>query len=144
MICKCLQLNLGIFTITRPNFNYFSHFHNYDVNIGNFILLVGWILGLFSSINNLICPINCNSHQISFILKVFYSDIGVYFYVCIIFLFMIYIYLFVYIKYAYVCVFLFKFKKLICSKIDISILNIVIWNWHLNSKLLFWNLKFIF
>jgi len=31
--------------------------------------------------NILICPISRNNHQISHILKVFYSDIGVYFYV---------------------------------------------------------------
>jgi hypothetical protein len=46
------------------------------------ILLVASILHLFSSINRLICPISCNSHQISCILKVFYNDIGVYFNVC--------------------------------------------------------------
>jgi hypothetical protein len=48
----------------------------------NFILLVGLILHIFSSINKLICPISRNSHQISCILKVFYNDIGVYFNVC--------------------------------------------------------------
>jgi len=48
----------------------------------NFILLVALILHWFSSINTLICPISCNSHQISCILKVFYNDIGVYFNVC--------------------------------------------------------------
>jgi len=48
----------------------------------NFILLVGSILHLFSSINRFICLISCNSHQISCILKVFYNDIGVYFNIC--------------------------------------------------------------
>jgi hypothetical protein len=67
----------GIFA--RPNFNHFGHFHNYDAIIRNFILLVGLILHLFSSINRLICPISRNNHQISCILKVFYNDIGVYF-----------------------------------------------------------------
>jgi hypothetical protein len=66
------QLNLEIFVTTRPNFNYFGHSHNYDATIDNFILLVGWILGLFSSINKLKCPINHNSHQIIHILKVLY------------------------------------------------------------------------
>jgi hypothetical protein len=58
--CNCLRLDLGI-----PNFNLFSHFHNYDATIGNFILLVGSILHFFSSINRSICRINHNSHQIS-------------------------------------------------------------------------------
>jgi hypothetical protein len=71
-----LQLDLGIFVTTRPNFNYFGHFHNYDAIIRNFILLVRSILHLFSSINRLICPISHNSHQINCILKVFYNDIG--------------------------------------------------------------------
>jgi hypothetical protein len=79
MVCN---QNLKIFVATRPNFNYFGHFYNYDVIIQNFILLVVWILGLFSSIIKLICPIAHNSHQISYTLKVFYGDIGVYFYVC--------------------------------------------------------------
>jgi hypothetical protein len=70
---------LRIFPIARPNFNYFGHSHNYDATIKFFIQLVGSILHLFSSIKRLICPINCNSHQISCILKVFYNDIGVYF-----------------------------------------------------------------
>jgi hypothetical protein len=67
---------------TRPNFNYFGHFHNYDATIKIFILLVGLILHLFPSINRLIYPISCNSHQISCILKVFYNDIGVYLNIC--------------------------------------------------------------
>jgi len=61
------------------NFNYFGHSRNYDATIRNFILLVGLILHLFSSINRLIYPISRNSHQISYILKVFYNDIGVYY-----------------------------------------------------------------
>jgi hypothetical protein len=65
-----------VFATTRPSFNYFGHSHNYDATIENFILLVGWILGLFSFINSLICPINHNNHQISCILKVFYGDKG--------------------------------------------------------------------
>jgi hypothetical protein len=73
-----MQLDLGIFATTRINFNYFGHSHNYDAIIGNIILLVGSILSLFSSINRLICPISHNSHQISYISKVFYNDIGVY------------------------------------------------------------------
>jgi hypothetical protein len=81
--CNLLQLDLGIVATTRPNFNYFSHFNKYDATIKNFILLVGSILHLFSSINRLICPISHNNHQISYILKVFYNDIGVYFNVCI-------------------------------------------------------------
>jgi hypothetical protein len=72
----------GNIATTRPNFNYFDHFHNYDAVIKNFILLVGSILHSFSSINRLICPISRNSHHISCILKVFYNDIGVYFNVC--------------------------------------------------------------
>jgi hypothetical protein len=44
--------------------------------------LVGLILHLFSSVNKLICPISHNSHQITYILKVFYNDIRVYFNVC--------------------------------------------------------------
>jgi hypothetical protein len=71
-----LWLNLGVFVITTPNFNYFGHSHNYDATIENFILLVGWILDLFSSINTLICPI-------SRILNVFYSNIRAYLYICI-------------------------------------------------------------
>ncbi len=72
----------GNIAITRPNFNYFGHSHNYGATIRNFILLIGSILHLFSSINKLIYPISRNSHQISYILKVFYNDIGVYFNVC--------------------------------------------------------------
>ncbi len=79
MTCNCLRLDLEIFATTRPNFNYFGHSFNYDATMKIFILLVGSILNLFSSINKLICPISDNSHQISYILKVFYNDIKVYF-----------------------------------------------------------------
>jgi hypothetical protein len=72
----------GNIATTWPNFNYFGHSHNYDATIRNFILLVGLILHLFSSINRLIYPISPNSHQISCILKVLYNDIGVYFNIC--------------------------------------------------------------
>jgi len=72
----------GNIATTRSNFNYFGHSHNYDATIRNFILLVGLILHLFSSINRLICPISHDSHQINYILKVFYNDIRVYFNVC--------------------------------------------------------------
>jgi len=78
-----LRLDLRIFATTRPTFNYFGHFHNYDATIRNFIPSITLILHLFSSINRLICPISRNSHQISCILKVSYNDIGVYFNVCI-------------------------------------------------------------
>jgi hypothetical protein len=47
----------------------------------------------------LICPISHNSHQISPTLKVFYSDIGVYFYVYIKIIFTIY---YIYHKYIFV------------------------------------------
>jgi len=77
--CSPLRLDLGIFATTRPTFNYFGHFHNYDATIRNLNLLVASILHLFSSINKLICPISHNNHQISCILKVFYNDIRVYF-----------------------------------------------------------------
>jgi hypothetical protein len=82
MTCSCLRLHLGLFATTRLNFNYFDHSDNYDATIKNFILLVGSILHLISSINRLICPINRNSHQINYILKIFYNDTGVYFNVC--------------------------------------------------------------
>jgi len=64
---------MGIFATTRPNFNYFDNSHIYDATIKIFILLARLILHLFLSINTLICPINCNSHQINCILKVFYN-----------------------------------------------------------------------
>ncbi len=82
MTCSRLWLDLRIFATIKLNFNYFGHSHNYDATIRNFILLVGSILHLFSSINRLICLISCNNHQISCILKVFYNDIVVYFIVC--------------------------------------------------------------
>jgi hypothetical protein len=93
-IYNYMRLDLGIFATTRPNFNYFGHSHNYDATIKIFILLVGSSLHLFPSINRLVCPINRSSHQISYILKVFYNDIRVYFNVCTK---IIYIY-------AYVCI----------------------------------------
>jgi hypothetical protein len=146
--CSCLRLSLGVFTTLRSNFNYFGHSYDYDATIGNFILLVGWLLGLFSSMNILICPISCNNHQINHILKVFYNDINVYFYVCIKIIFMIY---YIYHKYIFVCIlimcmyvycsyneskklifelwkFLFQFWKLYLNlKIVISILKHFIW-----------------
>ncbi len=72
----------GNIATTWPNFNYFGHSRNYDATIRNFILLVELILHLFSSINTLIYPISRNSHQISYIVKVLYNDIRVYFNVC--------------------------------------------------------------
>jgi hypothetical protein len=61
---------------------YILSWNLFDATIRNFILLVGLILHLFSSINRFTCPISRNSHQISYILKVFYNDIRVYFNVC--------------------------------------------------------------
>jgi hypothetical protein len=96
-VTSSFTTRFGNITSTRPNFNYFGHCHNYDATIRNFILLVGSILHLFSSINRLICPINCNNHQISCILKVFYNDIGVYFNVCtkIIYIYIICIHIYI-------------------------------------------------
>jgi len=88
-ICNYLWLSLGVFTTIRSNFNYFGHFYKYETIIGNFILSIRWFFNLFSSINRLICPIICNSYQISPILKVFYGDLVLYFYVCIKIIFMI-------------------------------------------------------
>ncbi len=85
MTCTCLQLYLGIFATTSPNFNYFGHYPNYDAT--NKSLLIRLILHLFSSIYKLICPISRNSHQISYILNVFYNDIGVHFNVCTIYIY---------------------------------------------------------
>jgi hypothetical protein len=51
--------------------------------------------------NILICPIIRNSHQFSHILKVFYTDIGVYVYVCIKIIFTIY---YIYHKCIFVCI----------------------------------------
>jgi hypothetical protein len=75
--------------------------HHFQPSIGNFILSVGWLLCLFSSMNILTCPIIHNRRQISSILKVFYGDIGVYFYVCIKIIFTIY---YIYHKYIFVCI----------------------------------------
>jgi hypothetical protein len=119
---------MRIFATTRPTFNYFGHFHNYDATIKNFILLVTSILHLFSSINRLICPISRNSHQISYILKVFYNDIGVYFNVCTK---MIYIYI--------ICIHMYIVHKM-NRKINIWTLNFFIQIW----KLLFQLFKTLF
>jgi hypothetical protein len=142
--CSHLQLNLRVFTTIKSNFNYLGHFYNYDATIESFILLVGWLLGLFSSINILICLISCNSHQISHILKVFYDDIGVYFYVCIKIIFTI---CYIYHKCIFVCIlimrmhaycsyneFLNKYlnSQIYCSnlKINISVMKCMyIWIW---------------
>jgi hypothetical protein len=51
--------------------------------------------------NKFICPISRHNHQISHILKIFYSDIGVYFYVCIKIIFTIY---YIYHKYIFMCI----------------------------------------
>jgi len=99
--CSHLQLSLGAFITIRSNFNYFGHSYNYDAIIINFTLLVGWLLSLFSSMNILICPISHTSHQFSCMLKVFYNDIGVYFYVCIRIIFPIY---YIFQKYIFVCI----------------------------------------
>jgi hypothetical protein len=74
------MIRFRVFATTKLDFNYFGHSHKYDTTIEIFMLLVGWILGLFSFINSLICPINHNSHQITLILKVLYGHKGVYFY----------------------------------------------------------------
>ncbi len=138
--CSCLQLDLGIFATTRPNFNYFGNFHNYDATIRYFILLVGSILHLFSSINRLICPIRRNSHQIRYILNVFYNDIRVHFNVCT--------------KIIYICIRMYIVhimnlkiniwihKILIESSNGQFILKIIIWIWKLTFQ--FWNLLFNF
>jgi len=74
----------------------------------NFILSVGSFLGLFSSINRLICPITHNSHQISYILKVFYSDLKcIFMYALKLYLrYILYMYIcLIYIMITYVCIF---------------------------------------
>jgi len=123
--CSGLRLNLGIFATTRPNFNYFGHFHNYDATIKNFIVLVELILHLFSSINQFICPISHSNHQINCILKVFYNDIWVYFNAC-----NIYIYISIHMYIVHI----------MNLNINIWILNFLFKseNWYFNSKLLFW------
>jgi len=113
------QLDLGAFVSTRPNFNYFGNSHNYDPTLEIFIVLVGWIFGLFSSINRLICPIDRNSHQISCILKVLYGDIEVYFYICIKIIFIIWKFIIQFFNCYYNCS-----KKLFEFE-----------NWHLNLKI---------
>jgi hypothetical protein len=111
----------GIFATTRPNFNYFGHSHNYDATIKNFIVLVGLILHLISSINRLIHLIIHISHQISCILKVFYNDIGVYFNVCTK---IIYMYTYVYVH-------------IMNLKINIWIMNFLFKcdHWYFNSEI---------
>ncbi len=47
----------GNIAITKPNFNYFGHSHNYDATIRNFILLVGSILHLFHPLIGLYVPL---------------------------------------------------------------------------------------
>ncbi len=165
--CSHLWLNLKVFTTIRSNFNYFGHSYNYDATIENFIVSFGWILSVFSFINKLICLISYNSHQITPILKIFYDDIGVYFYVCIKIMFMIYytyinIYIF-YINYAYVHILfiywilklifelwnlLFKYESWYFSfenyiwikKFDIPIVKNIMWI--CNFFFSFWILKF--
>jgi hypothetical protein len=135
--CSCLQLSLGIFTTIRSNFNYFGHSYNYDAITTNFILSVGWLLGLFLSMNILICPISRNNHQISHILKVFYCDIMVYSYVRIKIIFTIY---YIYHKYIFVCI-LNMSMYVYCSyndlKINIWIQKFIIQIWKLIFQL--WN-----
>ncbi len=131
--CNRLWLSLGVFTTIRSNFNYFDHSYNYDAIIGNFILLVGWFLSLFSFMNILICSISCNSHQISHILNVFYGDIGLYFYVCIKIIFMIY---YIYHKYIFVCI-------LIMSMYVYFSYNGFL-NWYFNLRNIYVNLNFLF
>ncbi len=128
--CSHLWLSLGVFTIVRSNFNYFGHSYNYDAIIGNFILSIGWLLSLFSSINILMCPINHNSHQISRILKVFYSDKGVYFYVCVKIIFMI---CYIYYKYIFVCI-LIMHMYVYCSYNEFK-------NSYLNFEIYYSNMK---
>jgi hypothetical protein len=128
--CGRLWLSLRLFTSIRSNFNYFDHPYNYDAIIRHFILSVGWFLSLFSSINILIYPISCNSHQINHILKVFYDDIGVYFYVCIKIISMIY---YIYNKYIFVCV------LIMCMYVHCSYNEFI--NSYLDSKIYYSNFK---
>jgi hypothetical protein len=67
----------------------------------NSILSVEWLLDLFPSMNILICPISHKSHQISHILKIIYSDIGVCSYVYTKIIFTIY---YIYHKYIFACI----------------------------------------
>jgi len=139
VICSRLQLDSGIFATTRPNFNYFGHSHNYDAIIRNFILLVGLILHLFSSINKLIWPINRNNHQISYILKVFYNDKGVYFNVCtkIIYIICIRMYIVHIMNSKLIFEIWIFYSKM---KIDISILKTIILFFKIYIRI--WNLLF--
>jgi hypothetical protein len=85
----------------KIKFQLFWSFYNCDATIENLILSIRWLLVLFLSMNILICPISHKRHQITHILKVFYSDFGVYFYVCIKIPSMIYV---IYHKYIFACV----------------------------------------
>jgi hypothetical protein len=76
--------------IIRLNFNYLNHSYNYVAIIEIFMLLIEWFLNLCSFMNRLICPIKHNNNQINYTLKVFYNDLGVYFYVGTIVIFMTY------------------------------------------------------
>jgi hypothetical protein len=159
VICSCLWLDVSVFTTIRSNFNYFDHSYNYDATIGNFIISIGWFLGLFSSTNMLICPINRNNQQINGILKVFYSDIKVYFYVCIKIIFTTY---YIYHKYIFVCIFI-MCMYVYCSynesknyylnsefiiqiwKLMFQLWNVYIFeflNWYLNLRNIYVNLNF--
>jgi len=128
-----MRLDLRIFATIRPNFNYFGHSHNYDATIKNFILLVGSILHLFSSINRLICLISCNSHQISCILKVFYNNKGVYFNVCT----KIYLYI--------ICIRMY-IVHIMNFKINIWTLNFLFKseNWYFNFENYYFNYIYIY
>jgi hypothetical protein len=129
--CSHLWLNLGGFTTIRSNFNYLGHSYTYDATIGNFILSIGWLLNLFSSINRLICLVRCNSHQISRILKVFYYDIRVYFYVCIKIIFMT---CYIYHKYIFLCILfmhMYVYFHIINQKFNIWTLKFIIQIWKL-------------
>jgi hypothetical protein len=133
--CSRLQLSLGVFTIIKSNFNYFGHSYNYDATIGNFILLVGWLLCLFSSMTISICRISCNSHQISHILNIFYGDIGcIFMYVLKLYLwyitYIINIYLCVY--WLCVCMYIVHIMNL---KINIWTLKFIIQIWKIISQL---------
>ncbi len=121
-----MQLDVGIFATTRQNFNYFDHSHNYDETIKSFILMVGSILHLFSSINKLICSISHNNHQISCILKIFYNDTRVSFNV--------------YIKIIYIICIRMYIVHIMNLKINIWTLKFVIQIW----KLLFQLFKILF
>jgi hypothetical protein len=128
-----LWLDLGIFaTTTLSTLMHYWNYHNYDATIRNFILLVGSVLHLFSSINRLICPINHNSHQISCILKVLYNDIGVYFNVCTKIIYIICIHMFI--------------GHIMNLKINIWTLSLLFKskNWYFNSENYYFNYIYIY